>query len=49
MVQPHQPVSEQEQNKNNSARVMKTAKLTFQGLYRYILYLIPDKAATAQG
>ena len=26
---------------------MKTAKLTFQGLYRYLLYFIPDKAATA--
>ena len=36
------------QKKNKPAKVLKTAKLTFQDLYRYVLYLISDKAVTAR-
>ena len=36
----------QRQKKNKPVRMLKTANLTFQRLYRYDLYFIPDKAAT---
>ena len=39
----------QRQKKNKAARVVNTAKVTFQGLYRDVLHFNPDKAAAPRG
>jgi len=39
----------QREKKNNPAKMLQTAKLTFRGIYRDVLYFIPDNAATERG